>query len=154
MDSVEDTAGVIAPPPLLYAGGLAAGLLLQRAASLPRLPRQARIGGALLAAVALALGGWGFRSLRRAGTEVNPTRPTTALVTEGPYRFTRNPLYLGLAVMYVGLSALARASGPLLLLPAVLAAVQRGVIAREERYLERRFGEQYRAYTASVRRWL
>ncbi|HEV8673882.1 MAG TPA: isoprenylcysteine carboxylmethyltransferase family protein [Methylomirabilota bacterium] len=93
-------------------------------------------------------------ALRRAGTSVNPARPTTALVTWGPYRVTRNPLYVGLTMLYLGLTAWFNALWPLLLLPIVLVVMQRGVIVREERYLERKFGEEYRRYKARVRRWL
>jgi protein-S-isoprenylcysteine O-methyltransferase Ste14 len=90
----------------------------------------------------------------RAKTTLNPAGPASTLVTGGPFRFTRNPIYLGDTLMYLGLALLFGRRGPLLLLPGVLAALDRGVIRREERYLERRFGRQYRAYRARVRRWL
>jgi protein-S-isoprenylcysteine O-methyltransferase Ste14 len=92
--------------------------------------------------------------MRRAGTNVDPYEPATAVVTEGPYRFTRNPMYVGFTLMYVGISALANALLPILLLPAVQQLMRRGVIEREERYLERKFGDEYRRYKESVGRWI
>jgi protein-S-isoprenylcysteine O-methyltransferase Ste14 len=152
-----DTPGVIAPPPLLFLGGLALGAgvdfgLLRVSTGLPG---WFRLGaGAALAAAALGLAAGALGRFRRAGTAVEPWRPSTALVTDGVYRFTRNPIYLAMAVLYAG-SALALDSAvALALLPPVLALVQVGVIRREERYLEARFGDEYRRYRASVRRWL
>jgi protein-S-isoprenylcysteine O-methyltransferase Ste14 len=84
---------------------------------------------------------------------VNPYQPTTAIVTEGPYRFTRNPIYLSLAVLYAGLAVMANALWSLLLL-AVMLIIHYAVILPEERYLEQKFGEEYRSYKAKVRRWL
>jgi protein-S-isoprenylcysteine O-methyltransferase Ste14 len=92
-----------------------------------------------------------FRSAR---TSMVPMRPSTALVTSGPYRVTRNPMYVGMAFLYAGLALLLGVIWSLAFLPAVLLMVDRFVIAREERYLEARFGEEYRAYKGRVRRWL
>jgi protein-S-isoprenylcysteine O-methyltransferase Ste14 len=92
--------------------------------------------------------------MRRAGTNVNPTEPTTILVVEGPFKFTRNPLYLSLTLFYAGVAILMNALWAMLMLPAVLFLVNRGVIEREERYLERKFGEQYTQYKERVRRWI
>ena len=97
---------------------------------------------------------WFLRTFRRAGTPVDVRRPTTRVVTDGPFRFSRNPGYLSLTGMYVGLTAVTDALWPLVFLPGVLLAVQRGVIKREERYLERKFGEDYLAYKARTRRWI
>ena len=92
--------------------------------------------------------------MRQAGTNVDPYRPATAIVTGGPYRFTRNPIYVGFTLMYVGIFALANALLPILLLPAVQQLMRRGVIEREERYLERKFGDEYLQYKERVRRWI
>ena len=92
--------------------------------------------------------------MRRAGTSVNPTEPTTVLVMDGPFKFTRNPLYLSLALFYAGVATLVNALWAMLMLPIVLLVINRGVIGREERYLERKFGEQYIQYKERVRRWL
>lgn len=121
---------------------------------LPRLPLALRLVGLLLTAAGVALAGWFFTTMRRAGTPVDPREAPTALVKEGPFRHTRNPGYVGLTLTYVGLSLLSGGRFALLLLPGVLVTVDRGVIRREERYLEERFGSDYRAYRRRVRRWL
>lgn len=150
-----DTAGVIAPPPLIYLSGWLAGWLLGRIYPLSWLPVSLiwpigvmLIGGGVLCA------GFAFRAMRRARTPVDPYSPTTALVVEGPYRYTRNPLYLALTLFYIALAAVVNSAWPLLLLPLVLLMIQYGVIAREERYLEQKLGEQYLRYKSKVRRWL
>lgn len=150
-----DNPGVIAPPPLIYAGVLAAGLLLNRLHPIAFLPRGPwRLLGLPLVAGGLLIGLLGFREMSRAGTNVDPRKPATTVVDAGPYRYTRNPLYVGMTLMYGGFSALANALPPLLLLPAILAVMRRGVIEREERYLEGKFGDEYLAYKARVRRWI
>jgi len=150
-----DNPGVVAPPPFIYAGALAAGLLANRFFRLRFLPRRlARTLGPLVIVCGFLVGLLGFREVRRAGSNVDPYKPVTAVVTGGPYRFTRNPMYLGFTLMYLGISALANALLPVLLLPAILQLMKRGVIEREERYLERKFGEEYLQYKASARRWV
>ena len=149
-----DHPDVIAPPPLLYLGWLLGGVLLDRVLPPPPLPGPLRLAGAPLLAAGLALGGWFFTSMRRAGTPLDPYETPTALVVEGPFRLTRNPGYLGMALIYAGLSLLTGSRWPLALLPAAVATIDRGVISREERYLERRFGPAYADYRRRVRRWL
>ena len=150
-----DNPGVIAPPPLIYAGALAAGLLANKLYSVPFLPRGiSRALGWPSVAAGLAIGLLGFREMKRARTNVDPYKPATAIVSEGPYRYTRNPLYVGMTLMYVGIAARANALPAVLLLPAVLAVVRRGVIEREERYMERKFGDEYLRYKGQVRRWI
>ena len=97
---------------------------------------------------------WGLISFVRARTAVMPHLPASRLVTAGPYRFTRNPMYLGITLAYAGLALLIDTAWPLLLLPAVLALLMVVVVRREERYLERAFGDAYRAYRDRVRRWI
>jgi protein-S-isoprenylcysteine O-methyltransferase Ste14 len=150
-----DNPGVIAPPPLIYTGALAIGLLANRRYRLAFLPRGlSRVLGWPLIAGGLAIGTLGFREMKRAGTNPDPRQPTTAIVTGGPYRFTRNPLYLGMTLIYVGITALANALPAALFLPIVLHVMRRGVIEREERYLERKFGDEYLDYKARARRWI
>jgi len=150
-----DNPGVVAPPPLIFAGALVAGLLLNRLRPTPFLPRTlSRLLGWPLVVTGLLLGLWGFREMRRAGTNVDPYHPTTSIVDAGPYQFTRNPLYVGMTLMYCGISALSNAFAPILLLSVVLAIMRRGVIEREERYLERKFGDEYLSYKERVRRWM
>src|SRR4051794_15818028 len=155
MNVSEDIAGVIAPPPLIYLAGLIAGFALEAVLPGADLPAWVEWGvGALLVLAGLGLLAWFNTLFSRKGTAVEPWKPTTAIVTTGPYRFTRNPAYLGMALAYVGIAVLSSALWVLVPLPVVIAVIDRGVILREERYLERKFGEEYLAYKRSVRRWL
>jgi protein-S-isoprenylcysteine O-methyltransferase Ste14 len=95
-----------------------------------------------------------MRTIQKAGTPIRTDRPVPRLVTDGPFRYTRNPGYLGLTMLYAGIAVLRNALWAILLLPLVLYVIQRQVIGREERYLERTFGDEYLAYKAQVRRWL
>jgi protein-S-isoprenylcysteine O-methyltransferase Ste14 len=151
----QDKAGVVAPPPLIYLGVLVFSLLLNRRFPIAFLPRGiARgLGWSLLSAGVLLVG-WFERTLRHAGTPANPYKPVSNVVTEGPFRYTRNPAYLSMSMIYTGIAALANALWAMLLLPGALLVIQRGVIEREERYLERKFGEEYLRYKAQVRRWI
>ena len=154
-DDDRANAGVVAPPPLVYALPLLAGLLLNRRIGAPFLPGGAtRLVGLPLVVAGLSLGIWFLRTLRGAGTPVDPREPVEALVTDGPYRYTRNPGYLSMAMIYAGTASLANSLPSILLLPAALVVIRRGVIDREERYLARLFGEEYLAYKARVRRWI
>jgi len=151
----QDKPGVVAPPPLIYLGALIFGLLLNRRLPIGFLPRGiARgLGWALLGAGALLLG-WFEWAMRQADTPTNPYKPVEHIATEGPFRYTRNPGYLSMAMIYTGIASLANALWAVLLLPGALFVIQRGVIEREERYLERKFGEEYLRYKAQVRRWI
>src|SRR5205807_6327488 len=149
----RDTARVIAPPPLIYLVGLGIGFGLDALLPDASVPAGVRfgLGGALLVG-GVGLIRWWMRSFRRADTPLPPWEPTTALVTDGPFRLTRNPAYLANALMFAGIALLANAPWALLPLPVAVAVTQRGVIEREERYLERRFGEAYRRLRARARR--
>jgi protein-S-isoprenylcysteine O-methyltransferase Ste14 len=155
----KDTAGVIAPPPLIYAGVLAAAFALDWAWPLAMVPGglanpvQYALGAAVFA-VGGIIAGVAARQFSRAGTSIPPWRPTTALVTDGPYRWSRNPMYVALTLAYVGIGVAGDNGWVALLLAPLLALMRFGVIAREEAYLARTFGDSYRDYTARVRRWL
>ena len=150
-----DTAGVIAPPPVIYLTSLVIGLVFRALVPTPFLPRGlAFMLGAILIAIAVWLSVWGVRVMHRAGTSEKTSLPTTALVTTGPFRYSRNPLYVSLTLGYLGIAVAAQSLWALALLIVVLAVVQRGVIDREERYLERRFGADYLRYKERVRRWI
>lgn len=151
-------AGVRVPPPLWFAAGLLAGWSADRyllALPMPSAPAStARSIGPLFVAAGLVLVAWGMMTFRRAGTAIVPHQPASRIVSHGPYRFTRNPMYSGLTLVYVGITAILASWWPLLLLPVVLLTVFQLVIAREEAYLRSAFGEEYAAYCAHVRRWL
>lgn len=114
-----------------------------------------RVAGAAIGVTLwLVLDGAAMLFFRRAGTSMIPFNPTTALVTTGPYRFTRNPMYLGMAFLYIGFAFAFGVIWALITLPFVIAAVDRLVIALEETYLARKFGDPYSQYMGRVRRWL
>jgi protein-S-isoprenylcysteine O-methyltransferase Ste14 len=150
----KDNPGVIARP-LIYLGALALGLGLHAASRVTALPATAaRVLGVVLIACAVAVAVPAFRAMARAGTSFRTERPTTAIVTDGPFRYTRNPIYVALTLLYVGIGMVLNALWVLLLIVPVIVVMQLGVIAREERYLERKFGDEYRRYKVRVRRWL
>jgi protein-S-isoprenylcysteine O-methyltransferase Ste14 len=113
-----------------------------------------RILGAVLFLGALFFARWGEKTMKEAGTNVRPDRPSTAIVDDGPFRYTRNPLYLSVATMFVGIAQMANSAWFLLLLVPMLLVLHFGVERREERYMEAKFAEPYRAYRARVRRYL
>jgi protein-S-isoprenylcysteine O-methyltransferase Ste14 len=155
-DTAQDNPHVIIRPPLAWGLAVITGLALDWLVPLPLLPAgwPARLVGTAVFAAALALFAWAIVTMTRAGSNVPTSRPATAIVDRGPYRFTRNPIYLG---MILGLTGLAIAFGNLwllmMLVPFVL-VIRYGVVSREEAYLERKFGDGYRNYRARVRRWL
>jgi protein-S-isoprenylcysteine O-methyltransferase Ste14 len=153
-----DVAGVIAlPPPLIFLGFLAAATVLEAVVPLPVLAAHALaryLAGAALTACGFLMIGLGTRRFLAAGTNIPPTLPTTALVVEGIYERTRNPLYLGTTLVYLGLSVAAGSLWAIVLAVPLLWVINVGVVAREERYLERKFGDAYRVYKTRVRRWV
>lgn len=161
-DAKQDSAGVVVPPPVMYALGFAVGYAIDRWAPVALFgagtPGAAALWRKVIAWVLIVAAGWLMVSaillFRDAGTSPIPHKPVTALVVHGPYRFTRNPMYLGFAVLYLGVTLLVNSLWPLVLLPIVLGIIHRWVIVREEAYLTRAFGDDYRAYQARVRRWL
>jgi protein-S-isoprenylcysteine O-methyltransferase Ste14 len=152
------TAGVIARPPLLFLAALLIGFVLDRLLRLP-FPVPGTdlahwiIGGSLIL-IGLALAAAGIRNFSRAGTPVRSIKPTRALVTTGIHGWTRNPIYLGMFLLYGGIGVAAQGPWILILTLPLAITIRYGVVAREEVYLERRFGEAYRDYKAGVRRWL
>ena len=154
----RETANLPIPPPFLYFIPFLIGVLLHHLVGGDRIPASAlgpaRIAGAVLVAIGLAINISAWVAFHRVRTPVMPTRPTTAIATTGPYRFTRNPLYLSLAIIYLGAALLLGYLWPLLFLPLAVALITRLVITREEGYLEGKFGTEYARYRDSVRRWL
>lgn len=153
-ERTEATSGVRVPPPLFYLAGLAIGIALELAFPIDGPPTWVRIAvGVLGVGLAAALDGSAMVRFVRAKTNIVPFKPTSALVTDGPYRFTRNPMYVGMACLYIGIAVAFGLIWALLLLPLSILAVDRFVIAREP-YLEGLFGERYLEYKRRVRRWL
>jgi protein-S-isoprenylcysteine O-methyltransferase Ste14 len=145
---------VIAPPPVIYLGFLGLGLALEGLLPGAELPAWTQWLGAVGIVTGVALMISFELAFTRAGTDANPYSPSSALATDGPYRFSRNPGYLGMAITYIGITLAAEAPWSLvMLLPATL-MIQYGVITREERYLERLFGEEYLSYKQTTRRWI
>ena len=148
----------IARPPLLYLACLLLGLALDHVLSLPLiLPEAALIrwtmgGGLILIGVAIVAAG--IRNFSHAATPVPSNRPVRALVTTGIHGWSRNPIYVGMFLLYAGIGLAARSPWVLILALPLVIILRYGVVAREEAYLERRFGDAYRDYKARVRRWL
>jgi protein-S-isoprenylcysteine O-methyltransferase Ste14 len=152
------TAGVIARPPLLFLAALLIGFVLDRLLGLPFPVPEIElvhwiIGGSLIL-IGLALAAAGIRNFSRAGTSVPTNLPTRALVTTGIHGWTRNPIYLGMFLVCGGIGVAAQSPWTLVLTLPLAITIRYGVVAREEAYLERRFGDAYRDYKARVRRWL
>jgi protein-S-isoprenylcysteine O-methyltransferase Ste14 len=151
--------GILCPPPLFFLGGLLAAAGLDRwllALSLDPGGRgawQSRLGWSL---VALGFGvmAWGLVTLVRHRTTFHPDREASCLVAAGPFRYSRNPIYVGMTAVYTGAALLANTVWALVLLPFVLIIVRTRVVGREERYLARMFGDDYSQYCRRVRRWL
>src|SRR5262245_25831258 len=142
-------------PPLVYLLSILLGVVLHLVWAVPIVPRAfAAPVGAIVVLLALALFAVAARTFRRAGTPVPGNQPTTTIVRDGPYRYTRNPIYLAFSLLQLGLALWVNTLWLLITLVAAVALMSLVVIPREERYLERRFPDQYRSYTQSVRRWL
>jgi protein-S-isoprenylcysteine O-methyltransferase Ste14 len=152
----KDRAGVIAPPPLIYLSGILIGLALNRWwRPCPIFPVATwRWSGLVLVLAGVALIIAGRRAMLAAQTNINPFKPTTSIVSSGPFGFTRNPLYVSMILIYLGLTLVANTWWSLPLLVPVLLLIHFGVVLREERYLERKFGDSYREYRARVGRYL
>lgn len=156
--STTDYAEVAIKPPLLFLGALALGSVLTLFLPIgPGLASPNGLGltvGFIFMALGLTLAVFSMRAFHRAGTVVVPGQPATALVITGPYHVTRNPIYVGFVLVYFGLSLVLTSIWVLVLLIPALMILQRGVVVPEEAYLERKFGDAYRRYTARVPRWL
>jgi protein-S-isoprenylcysteine O-methyltransferase Ste14 len=159
-EQASDTAvaGVVARPPFIYLACLVLGIALDRLVPLPlTFPGVTLIlwmagGGLILIGVTIVAAG--IRNFSRAATPVPTNQPVRALVTTGIHGWSRNPIYVGLFLFYIGIGIAARSPWVLILALPLILILRYGVVAREETYLERRFGDAYRDYKARVRRWL
>ena len=155
MATQPSSSGVRVFPPAIHIVSIGLGFLLQWAVPvrMPDALRPVMLAGYVAIAIALGLMAWSLIGMLRAGTTPNPTRPTTALLIRGPYRFTRNPMYLGWELIVIGVGLAANAPWVIVMaLPAAF-VTRRLVIDKEEHYLETKFGTEYRDYKARVRRW-
>lgn len=151
----RDRAHVIAPPPLIFAIAIGVGITI--GLYWPETPLQiamAPVSGGLMILVGLLLGWVCLRHMRAAETSPNPYTATTAIIYSGPYRFSRNPMYLALVIIQLGIALALGNLWIVLTLPGAVLVMNYGVIAREEAYLEQKFGAPYQDYLRRVRRWL
>jgi len=148
-----DHPGVLIPPPIIIAALCGVGLLLDRALPAPFPPLPAWSGGILLAA-SLALAALCLKALRDAKTTLRPDRPNSALVRTGPYRYSRNPIYVAMLIMLTGIAVMAQSPGMLTLVPVAWLILDRYVVRREENYLNRRFGSAYLTFRNEAPRWV
>src|SRR5215211_2799731 len=155
MADEQDNPGGRVPPPLTYLLTLLLGLVLDRRLHVPFLPHGvARVLGWPLVGGGMALATWFIRTMRAADTTLDVNKPVSTLVQDGPFRYSRNPGYLSLLMIYAGIAILRTALLAMLFLPLLVVVTKRELIEREERYLERTFGEEYLAYKRRVRRWV
>jgi protein-S-isoprenylcysteine O-methyltransferase Ste14 len=156
MGDAKDNANVLVPPPIAWALAFLVGLGLDRLYPLPFIPAgisRIWIGGAVVA-IGVALAVSALVTFRIAGTRVEPYKPTTAVVTHGPFALTRNPIYLGMFLGQIGLAIGFDSLWILAMLAPFFLVIRYGVVAREEAYLERKFGRAYLEYKSRTRRWL
>src|SRR5215475_2476660 len=154
MATLADNAGVIVRPPLLYGVAFVVVLALGWFWPMPIVGRVVPVGvGLVLVVFGVGIAMWGRRTMQDAGTNADPYRPATALVKDGPFRFSRNPLYMALTLLFLGLSLVVNTWWGIVLLFPVLIIMHWGVILREERYLDQKFGSSYQEYRSMVRRY-
>ena len=153
-----ETAQAITRPPVLFLAALVVGFLADYFLPLPYsvfgTGETPWIAGGLLILVGAAIAFTGIRNFTKAATPVQGTKPTRSLVTTGIHSWSRNPIYIGMFLIYAGMGVAARSPWILILLLPLAITIRYGVVAREETYLDRRFGDSYRTYMARVRRWL
>lgn len=159
LDASQDHPDVIVWPPLIFGGALMAALGLGAILPLPFLQSYGVMGwqfwiGLVVMIFGLFLGLSGILAFRRAGTHVHPSHPALVVVTDGPFRLTRNPMYVGAVLCLIGFALSASADWLILFMPPVIGLIHYGVILREEAYLAAKFGTNYSDYAAATRRWL
>ena len=159
-NSVPNRPDIHVAPPLVFMAGFVAGFIVDRNIARfrivadPQAHQPIALTGLVLMATGLLLALWAVLAFRRARTSILPFRAATAMVRDGPYGFTRNPMYVGMILGYLGLGMVFNTVWPIMLLPVVVWALVKLVVQREESYLEAVFGDAYRAYRRDVRRWL
>jgi protein-S-isoprenylcysteine O-methyltransferase Ste14 len=155
MAASTDNPGVIVLPPLLYGAAFVVVLVLRWFWPLPIVGHAVTLWvGIALLVLGIGIAIWGRRTMQVAGTNISPSLPATTIVTSGPFRFSRNPLYVALTLVYLGLTLAFNTWWGVVFLAPVLVIMHRGVVLREERYLGEKFGDSYRQYRHKVRRYL
>ena len=155
MNDQPDNPGVVALPPVIYLVFFVAGLALDQVWPLPLLADPLQYGlGSVVSALSGGIAIWTIRMFRGNRTPFDVRKPTSTLIMDGPFRYSRNPGYLALTMLYAGLAIVIDSLWAMMLLVPTLFVMHYGAILREEQYLERKFGETYRNYKASVRRWI
>lgn len=154
-EPVSDNSGIRIPPPLIFVAFLLLGVALDRIVPI-RIIRGSTVAwlGGIFMALATIIIGWSLLQFRKAKTTVRPDRPASALITMGPFRLSRNPLYLAWSMFYSGIGLLLNNAWVIVLLAPAVMVITHAVIAREERHLLEKFGEAYQRYQATVRRWV
>ena len=155
MQKNKDSANIIVSPPLIQLGCVASGGILQWLWPATVIPGVIRMpAGIALIFLGIGVAFWAGREFRKAGETPNPRSSTSTLITSGPFDYTRNPLYLAISLIHAGIGIAANSMWILIMLIPALFLMMYGVILREEKYLENKFGEEYLKYKKSVRRWL
>ncbi len=155
MTETTDSANAAFHPPLLLLGLLVAGSILSRTSSLSFLPHGiSRIVGPGVTGISIVLFGWSVLTMLRAGANVPTHKPSTVIVSHGPYKFSRNPIYLAMLLLLIGVACWVNSAWFLPGAPVFVGLITSGVILREEQYLSEKFGAGYDEYRSRVRRWL
>jgi protein-S-isoprenylcysteine O-methyltransferase Ste14 len=155
MTNNSDSANVAFHPPVLLLGLLVAGSILWRTSALPFLPESvSRILGPGITGVSFILFWWSVLTMRRAGASLPTNEPSALIVSHGPYRFSRNPIYVAMLMLIVGVACWLNSAWFLIVAPVFVGLISSGVVSREEQYLAEKFGKEYEDYCARVRRWL
>ena len=151
----SDSPHVVAVPPFIFLGGFFVALLLQWLLPVHVFPGIAwKTVGWIVALISGILAFSGFRAMHKIGTNIDVRKPALRIVSVGPFRYTRNPLYLSLVLLYLGIALFFDMAWLIALLMPIILVIHFGVIRREERYLEGKFGEDYLDYKKKVRRWV
>lgn len=155
MTENSDSANVAFHPPILVLGLLVAGSVLWRTSALPFLPDTvSRILGPGITGVSFIVFWWSVITMRMAGATLPTHKPSTVIVSHGPYRFSRNPIYVAMLLLIIGIACWLNSAWFLVVAPVFVGLITAGVIVREEQYLSEKFGSEYDSYRTRVRRWL
>jgi len=157
MKKQKDHADIVAKPPVIYAVPFLIGILLNKFFSLKILSSVSTsllILSWILVVLGFFLAGWTLLTFLKKGEDVRPEKPTTVIIANGPFRFSRNPIYLSFNITYIGFSLILNNLWLIIFLPFAFLVLRYGVVSKEEQYLERKFGKKYLVYKKRTRRWI